>query len=350
MPRMVAILTLVSGVAVGVFGVAFARIAITEPEPAPRVSLEPVRPDRQPDAGNVVHGRVVRSGGEPLAGRTVTLRPAFDGGKTRRTVTDGDGSFAFVGAGVTPGNPYVAEVDFDGATFPSEMLRSPRPLEDAVRIVVAPTTKKSVGLSVRVESIAVVGDENGLQALHVLTVRNRSRRAFVGGLHLPLLPNATAIDPATGLVRRFLKLGEGEFISRAPVLPGDTDITYTYVAPMGTPPLHARYHFRYRTNRFELLVGNGLRAEAVGPLKKAGAVRLGEAGEQKSYDRIAAADLRAGDDVELRISPRGKNAVLTTGAIAGAIALSIAMLAFPIVRRRRKGADPADSPSAVEVR
>jgi hypothetical protein len=350
MPRPVAVLTLVAGAAVVVFGVALARVSTEEAAPEPRVSLEPVRPGTATETADVVHGRIVGPNGKPITDATVTLRPAFDGGKTHRTRTDADGTFAFVAANVTPGTPYTAEVRFDGATFPSEILRSPRPLDDPVRIVVAPTTKDADVLSVRVESIAVVGDKDGVQALHVLTVRNRSQHAYVGSLHLPLLPSATAIDPGTGLVRRFLSLAHGELISHAPVVPGSTDITYTYVAPIGTPPLVAHYRLGYPTKTFELLVGGGLRAEAVGPLKSAGTVRLGDTGARRKYQRLAATELAAGETVTMRIGLAKRNAALTAGALIAAIVLSIALLTFPIVRRMRSRVDRIETPSVVETR
>ena len=168
-------------------------------------------------------------------GRHGHARPAVHGGGqsircARRT--DAEGRFAFDDVAVDPGSPWVAEATFDGARFPSEVLRAPRSKDRSAALVVAPTTKKANDVEIELESLAIVGDRSADKPSTRVTVVNHGERAYVGGLRLPLLPGATAIQEGTGLDRRYLALGDDTMTSSAPILPGRHDLTYTYIVQM----------------------------------------------------------------------------------------------------------------------
>jgi hypothetical protein len=342
MPRGVAALTILLGAGVAAFGVVepglYTRPAeLPSAELVPSVTLQPVRPDRATKR-NEVNGIVWGGPGtRVISDVRVELVPLFDDPRVKRrtATTDGEGRFVFTDVEVTPGTPYVLDARFDGARFPSDVLRFPTSLDAPVIIVVAPTTKRADDLVLDVESIALVGDAKGLQAVHALTVRNRSDRAYVGRLRLPLLPGATAIDPRKGLDRRLLELQGSELVSRAPIVPGRHDITYTYVAPMPSRGLAVHHRAAYPTRRFELLVGGELTGRKTDGESSWKPVDIGSRGQERTYQRYEARDLEARETIAFAVSvKRGRPALRVAGLVAAGIVV-VAIFALPFVRRRR---------------
>ena len=105
MPRAVAVAALIGGLAVAGLGVALPRP--DEAPRAPRVTLEPERPDDARRARapiGTISGRVVDVRSRPLAGQQVVLR-RFRGTQpaaTLATSTDRDGRFRFGGLPIAP--------------------------------------------------------------------------------------------------------------------------------------------------------------------------------------------------------------------------------------------------------
>jgi hypothetical protein len=354
MPRRVAQIVLAAGLAVVAFGIVLISLGPRDDEPSamPRATLEPATPDAPDDAdARGVRGTVVTRDGDAADGVKVTLVPLFmeDGVDPLRTVTDDDGDFAFDDVVVDPGSPWIAEATFDGARFGSEALRAPRGKDEPLRIVVAPTTKNVKDVRVDIESIAIVGDKSGGQAVHAVTVRNESDRAYVGGLRLPLLPGATAIQEGTGLDRRYLELGNGEMTSRAPVLPGRHDLTYTYIVQMSERGLAISHRTQLPTQRYEVLVGDGLSLSARGGLRDDGDVKLGPREQQRTYHRYIARDLDADDRIDARVAVATGTGALRIGGFIAAALLAILVIVAPMLRRRRAvSPTSSDDASAAE--
>jgi hypothetical protein len=367
--RFVAMPRVVAGVAVflGAGVIAFAFVVptlgtATDDEPAshddPRVTLAPLASDGAAASDNAarppegVNGVVRSAGGGGVSGARVDLVPLFSDAGVKRlsATTDGSGRFVFDGVDVTPGSPYVADVRFEGATFPSDVLRFGTTAEDPLVIRVAPPTKRTSGLRFDVESVAIVGDAKGAQVVHALTVRNTSTRAYVGELRLPIIAGGNAIDPRAGLDRRMLDLRNGELVSRTPIVPGRHDITYTYVAPMPSDGLDVRRRTVYPTRRFELLVGGDLTAARVGRPTPAKIVTIGPQGQERTYIRIEIGDLEPRESLRFIVSvKRGSSALRSVGLVAAALA-AVAIVAYPLVRRRRRAKLPPSprEPVAVE--
>jgi hypothetical protein len=349
MPRLVAIASVAGGICVAGFGVGL--LFAVRPQRAshePAITLEPARPGMAKGAPPRAVSGLVLSGGRPVADARVELTPLFDEPKVaeRATRTDERGRFNFDDIDISPGYPYAADVHYDDAVFSSDVLRFGNARSTPVRIAVARTTHSAARLRFDSESIAIVGDEKGVQAVHAITVRNTGTRAYVGRLRLPLLPGATAIDPGAGLDRRNLDLAAGEIVSTAPIVPGRHDLTYTYIASMSRNGIELRHRPAYPTRRFELLLGDGLRAQHVGGLPATGEVRIGPTGQQRTYRRFESRDLGRSDVIRAVIAVAGPSQLPRALGLAGAIVAALAIVAFPLVRRRSRGtaATPAPQP------
>ena len=353
MPRRVAVAITVGGVAVIAFGVALLFVTPgAEQIAAPRATLEPVDEgaDRPPSASGVV-GRVVTSGGGGVEGETVTLRPLFnaEGAEARKTKTDTDGTFRFPKVKVDPGSPYVAEVSYGGARFTTEILRAPRDETSNLRVVVARSTRSKKGLAVKGESLAIVGDEAGLQAVHALNIDNTTERAFAGALELPLLRGAAAIQEGPGLDRRRLELRDGAMISGAPLVPGPHDVSYTYVTQMSSDGIPVSRTVALPTARFELLVAGDLDFEPSERLRASSEVKLGPRDAQRTYRRYVATNLEPGDRVRGRIVVAEGAEAIRIAAPVAAVVVALALLAFGLLRRRRATPRPAPEPEPAET-
>lgn len=349
MPRVVAVATVLAGAGVVFFGASYIRTGSSQPQATPgtpQLSLEPSDPDATQPPRDVVHGVVRTAEGEPAPRIMVDLVPLFsdDDVETRSTRTDEDGSFVFADVDVTPGTPFVVDAHFDGAKFPSEVLRLGRSVDDPLRLVVAPTTSSARNLVVTVESIALVGDETGVQAVHSLTIENSGSRAYTGKLKLPLLPGANAIQPGPTLDRRHLDLEHGSIVSSTPVPPGRRDFSYTYVAALPRDGIRFEHESRFPTKRLELLLAPTLAID--GPaLRSAGDVTLGS----RTYQRYEARDLRARHTAVYEVSARrGSPTIRNAGLVAAAVA-AVLIVGYPLVRRRRSRTPAPPAHDAIEA-
>ncbi|HYZ93516.1 MAG TPA: hypothetical protein VFA34_14170 [Actinomycetota bacterium] len=353
MPRVVAGAAIFLGAGVIAFAFAVPTLSTSSEDPVqghdePRVTLSPVR-SSDPRSSDEVNGVVRAAPGTDVSGLRVDLVPLFsDEDAKRRTTTDRSGRFSFEDVDVTPGTPYAADVRFQDVTFPSEVLRFGTTPQNPVVVVVAPPTRSTSVIGLDVESVAVVGDAKGAQVVHALTVRNRSKLAYVGALRLPLIEGGNAIDPRAGLDRRLLDLGNGEIVSRAPLVPGRHDITYTYVSPMPRDGLSVRRTATHPTKRFELLVGGELTAARPGKPTPAEIVTIGPEGRERQYTRIKVSNLAPQQTVRFIVSVKpASNTLRSVGLVAAAL-VAVAIFAFPFVRRRHRAKQPP-SPQPVYV-
>ena len=349
MPSQVAVVSIVAGFAVSAFGVA---LLFVETEPAqpptqgPIATLEPVdEPDGSADgpvdARSDVTGRVLDVAKKGVAGVEVELITIEDGRDVRSgmTTTDARGRFAFRDAKIDLGSPHVVEAVYDAARFASEVIRAPRGSDPRVDITVATTTRSADDLVVEVESLALVGDRSGLQAVHALTLRNRGKRAFVGKLELPLLPRAANIQEGAGVDRRTLVLGHGSMTSTKPILPGSSEITYTYVTPMATDGVAFVREPQLRTERYVLLVAGDLEATELRGLEHASDVSLPRSGAlrglERTYERSVANDLDPRSSIGARIVIVEGSDLVRIGVPVAAAVVALLLVAFGLWRRRQ---------------
>ena len=336
MPSVVAACALIVGAAVTIFSAFYARTETGATGVGhPTISLSPASTDEPMDGGDELHIRVTTPEGRGVEGVEVQPVPLFHGESEGESPDPGDTNArgeATLEAQPTPDRPYLVDVLFDGETFSSPVLRSGNEPSDPVQIVVAPTTKDDDGITIEAESVAVVGGRDGVQVVHAVSVRNRGDEAYTGGLRLQFIPGATAIDPRSPLDRRRLELTDDAMVSTAPLVPGRSEITYTYTAQMPRRGIDATFEAAYPTRRFDLLTADGLAADELDGLAPADGITL----SGRDYRRFSVRDLDPSEQVSARIAPTEASPVLLIGAIVAVGALAIFIVVFPVLRRRRK--------------
>lgn len=328
MPAVVAAASVLTGMAVAASGVPLRR---PPQSPSPPRAASSTQAPEAPGQGAIT-GSIRRPGGPGIAEAGVALH-RFDGleeVETRDATTGPDGAFVFGGLPIGPRIAYTVTTDYGGTTFRSGLqILDPHAPERDVELVVAETVADPAVLSVGVDSTVLVGEERGVEVVQILNVHNSSERAFVGQLRMPLLPRASGLDPRKGLDRTRLSLESGDLVSSAPILPGTTEVIYTYNVPMPPDGLTARRTFSYPTKRFALLVGDRLDVEAPA-LRGAGRVKLGE----RSYVSYRKSGLRSGSTIRATVR-RTENSTARTAGVAAAALIALGAVAYPIVRRRR---------------
>lgn len=339
MPRPVAVAVVVIGLGVGAFGAVLPRLP-GDATPEPTLTLHPETGDEEDvQLQTAIEGAVRTVEGEAVVGLDVALEVDAGSGEQRQTTTDDEGSFRFEEVPV-PGPHRVVAV-FDGHPFASSRLVvGPGPTEE-VEIVVATTTEEDEVVSIRAESIAVVGDEQGVQVVHALTLANDSELAYVGGVPMTLLPGATAIQPGSAMIREELELRTNGLVSRAPLLPGSTELTMTYFAQMPQDGLVLEHNVPFATGRFDLLTGKGLTTDTQG--SAVADVELGD----RTYRGHTWQDLSEADVVGATILVDAGGGAARIVLIAIAVAAALAVVAFPLVRRRRDEV-PDEVPATAE--
>jgi hypothetical protein len=356
MPRTVGALVVAGGLAVATLGVALPRVS--EPAAAPSVTLQPEpsgEAQATPAAVGSITGRVLDARDRPLPGREVVLR-RFRGTEqelTQSIATDAQGGFRFGGLPIGPTIAHTVTTDFSGTTFRSDLIvLEPHARETRADLRVAPPTTDPSVIRVVVDSTTLVGDERAGQVLQILRVRNGSRKAYTPGLRLPLLEGASGFEARTGVDRTRLRLDDdGRLVSIAPVLPGLTEVVYTYVVPVPRSGLAVRRTFDVPTRRFELLIGGALRATRTPDLRPQGEVRVPRADQAGTLMRYAASDLRAGASREATVVADAGGDTVRTAVIAGGVIAAVLVVVVPLLRRRRRSSpSPAASdPSPVDA-
>jgi hypothetical protein len=331
MPRGTAIAIVAAGTMVVAFGSLLPRFVHQRSRGEITLQREPSGATPAPVPNTDLRGVVRSATGQPVAGAKVVLYAS-----TRPPVTvssSADGGYVFRGLPI--GGPYRVAVSYRGGVFAKAVLVPSEPLQTTV----AATTTKPESMSVKAASLAVVGDARGVQAVYAATLENGGHDAYAGGVPLPVLPGAMGVDPRSGLDRTQLGVQNGTLYSSAPVLPGSSALTYTFVAPMPENGVDAATETTFPTARFDLLVAGRLRADA--GKHATGTVRLGG----RTYHRYTWRHLAAGDTISARIRASSALPLIRTAAIAAGGILAAAIVAFPLMRRRRSA--PVASPSPV---
>lgn len=335
MPRGVAVLVVVAGLGVLAFGAALPRLApsVARPEGAAgAMDLEPLTtaPPTEPVLRADLHGTVEDAAGEPVPGVRVVLSAGAEGSADAETdETDPDGSFAFEDVAIA--GPVRIAATYDGAVFEPERVGA---LSEPIEIRVARTTDSTDELSIVASSLAIAGDRDGVQAVQALTVRNDGDRAFAGELRLPVLAGAASLQPGLGLSRSRLAVERGSLVSTRPLLPGRTQLTYTYAVPATPSGVDVRTRASLDVDRLDVLVGGELRPGD----RTSGARTERTSVGGRPYERLSWRDVDEGETVRLRAELPGDNDWVRIALLALAAAVAVAVVLMPVLRRRRADA------------
>jgi hypothetical protein len=211
--------------------------------------------------GNVLNGT---TGGKPLAGQAVALILQVGAGQQRvaTTTTDAAGNFHFTGLATDQQDIYAASVTYEGATYTSDPISLAGDAHPpAITVLAYDATASPAQLGVGRVTLLIEKpsiDAGTIRVVELFTMVNAGNQTFVGQ------PSASGGMP-TGLLRFALPdgytnllaqdgFGGGQiiqvnrgFASTAPVLPGQSQFSFSFTYPYDGTHASLAYEAVYPT-------------------------------------------------------------------------------------------------------
>ncbi len=297
----------------------------------------------------VVQGTVTNaSGGDVPEGVEVTLH-GFDQmqmAATLTTTTGADGVYRFTGVEMPEGRAFLATLEYQGATYGSEIGRVQAGTEqvDLPIVVYDTTTDRSVLVVDRLHLFFEFLDEQTVRVIELYIVSNTSTKTVVSPgegeptLEFSLPEGAVNLQFQDGaLGDRYVQTNTG-FGDTLAVRPGSGSyqVLFAYEMPYNRR-LEISHPVQLPTNAVVVLVPEGSVKVDGEDLVDAG-VRPVEGTEYRMYN---SAGLAAGESVDLVVTgrPTGVGATLSTGStsnlLVGVGALGVALVAAGVYLYRR---------------
>ncbi len=234
-------------------------------------------------SGQVVNG----STGEPVPGQQVELlRLGIDGSQQSlgTAVADGEGNFRLPPVNPSQDSIYRIVAQYKGVVYSSVDIVAEslsRPIE--VRVYEVASDPSVIAFNrATVALMGIDRNANLLRVLELYTVRNSSKSAYVsapgnpmGMLRFGLPPGAMELAPQMGLrVDDIIQVAQG-FAVNAPVVPGDTELAFSYSVPLTDVDMTFAKVLPFPTENLRFLAKDGLATVQPEGLIDAGIVNLG---------------------------------------------------------------------------
>lgn len=192
--------------------------------------------------GQIVNGT---AGGSVVTGLKVELR-TYQNYEMVKTVTinaGADNDFSFTGLSADTTDSYEAVTTFKDVTYSSGLLQfATGEIAKKITLNVYETTSSDASIRIAMAHTVIYSQANGLSVKEVMYFVNSGDKTYTGSsgagtsgqyetLKFSLPADATSFHPVLGFVDgKFVGTDHG-FIGTMPVIPGDTQVSYTYQLP-----------------------------------------------------------------------------------------------------------------------
>ena len=291
-------------------------------------------------AGTVLHGVT----GEPVADAEVAfLMSGQDGqlAEVARQPVDADGGFSFSGPFLSAGQAFVLVAFYLDIPYPSASLEVGQ--QGAILLEVFEFTERSDDVSITAHHHFLSVDADGIDAAQLVQIENRGDASYVGhgtghDRHV------TEFILPVGLINledhnsALHQPSEGRYFDTQPLVPGSTQIAFSFRLPADSFDGHYVHQVIYPTESVDFYVQPPT-IEAGPPFEDLGEVQV----HDRSYRHLRLRDLVPGQSVRLPLPVDRpirwviKWVVLALGAVAGAAAA--------IVVAGRAASSPPPAPS-----
>ena len=302
--------------------------------------------------GGAIEGLLVNgtAGGSSVAGREVTLKVFAENVETSSTttVTDGEGRFVFGDLFIESGRDYVITVVFQGAEYYRRLVFEEGETGRSIDLVVYDSTTSAEAVRIAIAHTVIYLEQDSLLVKEYALVVNESDRTYIGLensavlggreiLRFSLPEGAFELRPTLGMMEYCIFATNDGFLHTAPVLPGSTEMAYSYwVGPESDGYTFTRDCY-YPTDEYALLVqGDTIQLEADG-LTEEEPLEINDI----RFAHFAGTELLPGDSVSVRMSDLyPADATLTAVWIAVGSVISVGGLSVAYLVRRRRAAEP----------
>ena len=232
------------------------------------LSLSPPALAAEPGSG-MIEGRVVNGteGGSSVADLDVSLKTYLDDAEVGSTTakTNDEGRFVFDGLSNELSYSYWAEVTFQEADYYSERFSFDEgETTKSVEITVYDSTTSVEAIKVEMAHTIIYVGEGSLRVMEYSLFINMADRTYIGSkegttegtretLRFSLPKEATAFQPGYGLMECCIENSEEGFTDTMPVLPGISEIVYSYEISYNSETYTFSRNVIYPTTKYDLL-------------------------------------------------------------------------------------------------
>lgn len=297
-------------------------------------------------------------GGSSVASQTVNLKVYLNDteGEALITTTDAEGKFTFSGLPAGPDSSYEAQLFFQEAEYTSQRVSfSGNETVRSIELTVYDSTSSNQAIRVSTAHSLVYLGQGSLQVNEFYQVVNDSDQTYIGsreitpGVNETLLfslpAGASELQPGFGLMECCIHISEDGLVDTMPILPGDKEISFTYIVDYSS----GEYTFTYKTNlptdRYDILVeGEGVRVDS-------NQLIAGELVEMEGlrFIHLSRQELAAGENLVIQISglPQPGNTGDTVLVVVLALVVLSAGFGFLYMTKRNRN-QPVTTPTATE--
>ena len=304
------------------------------------------------------------------ANLTVTLMSAVQGATsliTQTMMSDANGKFAFANLDTITTTRYLVTARYGDVEYYSDVLAftSPNSMTLPADITIYDSTEDPAVVQVSEMHLVVDVQSPWLAVQQIVVVQNMSDRIFIGklvgphriSLSMPILAKAINIQFDDQTVDQTTMRGEGVLTYTLPIGPGKDQIFFQYDVPFAPPTYEFNLPLPNDVARFGLYVadiGETVQSQQLSPapspmgnvpnapklIAVAGDKFVAGTTIKATIDKLPAAAAQPGQTpsaalpTALPVSPQTIGLVILGAAIVAAIAL----LVFPLLRRRAAGA------------
>ena len=313
-----------------------------------------------------IKGQVVNrtTSGSSVADQDITLRTYLNDAEVGviTTKTDAEGQFLFDGLSTESGYRYDVVLTFQEAEYYSEWLSFDEgETTKSAEVIVYDSTTSDEAIKVTIAHTFIYVEQGSLWVEEVFVFSNESDRAYIGSkevtadgtketLRFPLPKEATEFQITLGLMECCIIGSEEGFVDTMPVLPGISEVGYSYRVNYNSGAYTLSRNMNYPTTRYDLL----FQGETIGVTSDQLVVEEPMQIEGTQFNHLSGSDFAPGDIVAVQLSglPQTNNqegaiiwVTLTLVALVGGF-----VFVYLLRKKRLQPVSPEDSPEQREQR
>ncbi len=217
----------------------------------------------------MIEGRIVNGteGSSSVVGQDVTLKTYLDDAEVGATTarTDAEGSFVFDGLSTEPSYCYQVMLTYQQAEYQSEHLSFDEgETGKSVEVTVYDSTTSDEAIKVEVAHTIIYVGQGSLQVKEYFLFVNEADRTYIGSkevitegdretLKFSLPEEATQLQITLGLMECCIVTSEKGFTDTMPVLPGTSEVAYSYKVNHNSGTYTFSRNVSYPTTKYDLL-------------------------------------------------------------------------------------------------
>jgi len=333
------------------------------------LTLPTLRADAQSGGQGTITGTITNATKDAKPSSTANLDVVLvtvpQGATSMLTTTvksDANGKFVFSNLDTISTTRYFVTTHYGQVDYFSDVLTFESPLSTTLvaDFPIYESTEDASVVKVAQTHIVIRAQAPWLEIQHIIALENASDRVYIGkplaGPHratltLPVLPKAMDVQFDDPNIGQTVLLGDTVLTYTLPIGPGRDQIIYQYAVPFTPPVYDLTLNLPFSTDKLGVYLLDAPNAKMDSPHLKPAPNPMGNVPGAPQFISMAGENLQAGTTVQAKLSnlptstsssgaaptPAATDNTQTIGLVVLGFALvaAVALLAIPLVRRRR---------------